>query len=166
MAPSCVLFNPVPPRAPHRAECLFRRLQDAGTPLFICRESLSHFPERKQRLAKFCSRRSWRFELVWHGCGTRTHILGFGDRCSNQLNYHRIWRKKWDSNPRKVALHHLSKMAPSASRPFFHKVLCILVPVKRTDNPSGISALGAIYHPNDIRDLTCAVIARFRLCSN
>ena len=28
------------------AECLFRRLQDAGTPLFICRESLSHFPER------------------------------------------------------------------------------------------------------------------------
>ena len=46
LVPSCVLFNPVPPRAPHRAECLFRRLQDAGTPLFICRESLSHFPER------------------------------------------------------------------------------------------------------------------------
>ena len=28
--------------------------------------------------------------LIWHGCGTRTHILGFGDRYSNQLNYHRI----------------------------------------------------------------------------
>ena len=76
-----------------------------------------------------------------------------------------IWRKKWDSNPRKVSLHHLSKMAPQATRPFFHKVLCILVPVKRTDKPLIFSALSYFTLPN-IQDSTYTVIARFRLCSN
>ena len=30
------------------------------------------------------------------------------------------WRKGWDLNPRRCYPRHLSKMVPSATRPFFH----------------------------------------------